>query len=188
MLYAESAADPTDHFTDAFFPKMLRTAMTLWRRYAVQKFTVDSILFREIHRKKMDILMFWQRFQCKFHWSKVKYARITITHVSFIALTLAGSLGRCLNTPPIVLMFKHLPLDTANVNAWKKCVIPLLHIASNCLFISKNSHWSYKQWRPWYKQYVLCCLLSIKISKAILNENYIIFLTVNKLLYHKHLF
>ena len=33
-------------------------------------------------------------FQCTFGWNKVKYARITITHVCFIALTLAGSLGR----------------------------------------------------------------------------------------------
>ena len=43
--------------------------------------------------------MFQQRFQCDFggnNW--VKYARITITHVCFIALALAGSLGRCLNT------------------------------------------------------------------------------------------
>ena len=30
---------------------------------------------------------------CKLDWNKVKYARITITHVCFIALTLAGSLG-----------------------------------------------------------------------------------------------
>ena len=33
-----------------------------------------------------------------FGWNQVKYARIGITHVCFIALTLAGSLRRCLNT------------------------------------------------------------------------------------------
>ena len=48
--------------------------------------------------------MFQQRFQCEFGWSKVKYARITITHVCFIALTLAGSRGCCLNTR---LPYKH---------------------------------------------------------------------------------
>ena len=35
----------------------------------------------------------------------------------FIALTLAGSLGRCLNIRPNSLMFKQLPQDPANVNA-----------------------------------------------------------------------
>ena len=35
----------------------------------------------------------------------------------FIALTLAGSLSRCLNTRPYSLMFKQLPRDPANVNA-----------------------------------------------------------------------
>ena len=49
--------------------------------------------------------------------NQVKYARITITHVCFIALTLAGSLGRCLNTWPIGLVFKQLPRDPANVYA-----------------------------------------------------------------------
>ena len=44
---------------------------------------------------KMDNLMFEQRFQCELGWNKVKYARKTITHVCFIALTLAGSLGWC---------------------------------------------------------------------------------------------
>ena len=47
--------------------------------------------------------MFKQRFQSELGWDKVKYARITITHVFFIALTLAGSFGRCLNTWPISL-------------------------------------------------------------------------------------
>ena len=49
--------------------------------------------------------------------NQVKYARITITHVCFIALTLAVSLGRCLNTRPSGLVFKQLPRNPANVNA-----------------------------------------------------------------------
>ena len=76
------------------FAKRLHTVMTLWRRYDVRKYTADAILFGEIQCEKIDNLMFQQRFQCAFGWNKVKYARITITHVCFIALTLAGSLGR----------------------------------------------------------------------------------------------
>ena len=60
---------------------------------AVRKYTADAILFREIQCEKMDNLMFKHRFQCELDWNKVKYARITIAHVCFIALTLAGSLG-----------------------------------------------------------------------------------------------
>ena len=56
-------------------------------------------------------------FQCEFGWNKVKYARITIARVWFIALTLAGSLGRCLSTRPIGLVLKQLPWDPANVNS-----------------------------------------------------------------------
>ena len=55
--------------------------------------------------------------QWAFGWNQVKYASITITHVCFIALTLAGSLGRCLNTPPIGLVFKQLSRDPANLIA-----------------------------------------------------------------------
>ena len=55
-----------------------------------------------------------------------KHARITITHVCFIALTLAGSLGRCLNTRPKGLVFKQLPRDPAYVNARKNMCDPYI--------------------------------------------------------------
>ena len=71
-----------------------KRCVRLWRN-DVRKCTADAILFREIQCKKMDNLMFQQRFRCEFGWNKVKYARITITHACFIALTLAGSLGWC---------------------------------------------------------------------------------------------
>ena len=61
--------------------------------------------------------MFKRRFQCGLGRNEVKYARITITHVSIIALTLAWSLGRCKNTLLNGLVFKQLPRDPANVNA-----------------------------------------------------------------------
>ena len=68
--------------------------------------------------------MFKQRFRCELGWNKVKYARITITHGCFIALTLAWSLGRCLKTRPLGLVFKQLPQDPANVNARKNMCDP----------------------------------------------------------------
>ena len=43
--------------------------------------------------------MFKQHFQCEFGWNKVKYARITITHVCFIALTLARSVFLLSSSP-----------------------------------------------------------------------------------------
>ena len=78
---------------------------------------LSIILFREIQCKKREILMFKRRFQCSFCWNQLLYARITITHVCFIALTLAGSLRRSLDTRPNGLMFKQRPRDPANVNA-----------------------------------------------------------------------
>ena len=41
----------------------------------------------------MDIIMFKLLFQGECGWNKVNYARITITHVCFIALTVAGPSG-----------------------------------------------------------------------------------------------
>ena len=49
----------------------------------------------------------------------VSYARTTIIYGYFIAITFAGFLGRYLNTRPSGLVFKQLPRDPANVNAWK---------------------------------------------------------------------
>ena len=99
------------------FVKRLHTSMTLWRHNDVQKFNTDDILFQEIQCKKRGILMFTRHFQCCLGWNQVKYSRITITHVCFIALTFAGFLGLCLNTRPNGLVFKQRPRDPATVNA-----------------------------------------------------------------------
>ena len=53
--------------------------------------------------------MFLQRFQCDFGSNKIKYARMTITHICSIVLTLVGSLRRCLNTRLVGLVLKQLP-------------------------------------------------------------------------------
>ena len=124
----ESVAAVTEHFADAFVREnVARVYMTFLRRNDVRKFDTDAILFREIKCKKMDIFkMFKRRFQRGLCWNQVKYARITITHVCFIALTLAGSLGRCLNTRPNGLVFKQLPRDRQMLMHEKTCVIPIL--------------------------------------------------------------
>ena len=57
-----------------------------------KSFTADTFLFREIEGKKRDIVMVQEHFQCKLDSNKVQYARITITHVCFIAFTLSRSL------------------------------------------------------------------------------------------------
>ena len=56
----------------------------------------------------------------------MKYARITITHVCFIALTLAGSLGRCLNTRPNSLVLDSFLGTRQMLMHEKTCVIPIL--------------------------------------------------------------
>ena len=76
----------------------------------------------------MDNLMFEQRFQCELSWNKVKYARITITHVYFIALTLAGSLGWCW-TLGLSASCSNSILGTRQMLMHEKtCVIPILNI------------------------------------------------------------
>ena len=66
------------------FAKLLHASMAFWQCNGVQKFDPTAILVRETQSKKRDILMLMRRFQCGLGWNKVKYARITITHVCFI--------------------------------------------------------------------------------------------------------
>ena len=47
-------------------------------------------------------------------------ASITIAHICFVALTFAGSLGRH------SIVFKQLPLNPANVHAWKNMYDPYI--------------------------------------------------------------
>ena len=126
------------------FAKTLHMAVTmLW----CSKVKADAILFREIQCKKMDNLMFLQHFQCELCWNKVKYARITDTHVCFIALTPVRSLGRCFKTRPIGLVFKQLPQDLANVNAWKNICDPYILvkiISHTCLKLSNKQNSMFK--------------------------------------------
>ena len=59
-------------------------------------------------------------------WNKVKYARITITHVCFIALTLAGSLGSC-RTLGLSASCSNSILGTRQILMHEKtCVIPII--------------------------------------------------------------
>ena len=96
----------TDHYTVAFVRKnVARIYMTLWRHNDVQKLTLTPFCFEKSSVRK-GIFNVYVMLSAGF--MQVKYAELTTTHVCFIALTLAGSLGRCLN--------KQLPRDPANVN------------------------------------------------------------------------
>ena len=87
-----SVTDQTDNFADAFVRKEGTAkgyaVVTTLLRYYVRNLTPGTILLIKIQRKKMDILMFKHRFQCEFGCNDVKYARITTTHVCYIALYL----------------------------------------------------------------------------------------------------
>ena len=61
--------------------------------------------------------MFKRCLPCGLGQNQVNYARITITYVCLIALSLAGSPRRCLKTGHNSLVFKQFPREPANVNA-----------------------------------------------------------------------
>ena len=74
-----------------------------------------------------------------------KYARITITHVClFPCINTCGFLGRCLNTWHYSPMFKQLPRDPLNVNAWKTCVVPIytIYACIRCLEVGYVLEWN----------------------------------------------
>ena len=80
-----------------------------------EKFSTDAILCGKIGCKNKDILMLAE-FSVQFWYESGKICNNS-AHVCFIALTPAGSLGRCLNMRPSGLVFKQLLWDTANVSA-----------------------------------------------------------------------
>ena len=58
-LYAESAADQTEHLADALVcANLVYGYDVVMMLYDVRKFTVNGILFREIQCKKREILMY----------------------------------------------------------------------------------------------------------------------------------
>ena len=65
----------------------------------------------------MKFIWSFGTFSLPFAVGIVSYARTTIIHGYFIAITFAGSLGRYLNTRPSGLVCKQLARDPANVNA-----------------------------------------------------------------------
>ena len=77
------------------------------------------LVCRRIWRVCMEFIWSFGAFSSQFAVGLISYARTTVTHGYFIAITFAGSLGRYLNTRPSGLVFKQLPRDPANVNAWK---------------------------------------------------------------------
>ena len=111
-LYTESVADQTDHFADVFVRENVA--------YGYGVMTFESLHPTPICLKSSVRKGYFNNltaFSVRIWLNLFNYARITITHVFFIAFTLAGSLRRCLSTRPFALVFKQLPRDPANVNA-----------------------------------------------------------------------
>ena len=112
----------TDHFAYVFVRKNIaRVYMTLWRRNDVRKLSLTPFFFEKL--EKGD-LMFKRRFQRGLCWNQVKYARITITHFCFTALTLAGYLWRSFNTRPRVETASSGPGKCKGMKT--TCVIPII--------------------------------------------------------------
>ena len=104
----ESVSAKTDHYVNVFVRKNDARIIT----------TLESLTLTPFCLEKNSVRGFSGfGFQWAFGWNQVNFARIMMTHVCYIALTLAGSLGRCLNTRPNGLVFKQLPWDPANVDA-----------------------------------------------------------------------
>ena len=97
----------------------VRGSLRNWRHCKQQSELAAMLVCRNIWRVYMEFIWSFVDFSSQFAVGIVSYARTTIIHGYFIAITFAGSLGRYLNTRPSGLVFKQLPRDPANVDAWK---------------------------------------------------------------------
>ena len=84
--------------------------MTLWHSKVCK--LASFCIYGEIQCKKIAVLCYKAAMFKWDHLESGKYARITIEHVCFIALTLIWSLGDI-----SALMFKNISQDQANVYA-----------------------------------------------------------------------
>ena len=132
-------------FEHGLYLKILKTGhhMFTWcllprNRHFVTKFVDVNVQF---YFRRMTSLfmayqsmnsMVFQAFSRHFlwHFSMESYqnARIAITHVCFIELIFAGPSEYVWKNSHCGLIFKHLPLDPANVNAWKNMSDPYIRI------------------------------------------------------------
>ena len=87
----------------------------------------DAILFGENHCKKNSLLSFKQCLRWTYGFNQTKYTRITITHDCLTAITLAGSLSRCLNAQFNGLVFKQLPRHSVDIDTWKNMCNPYMY-------------------------------------------------------------
>ena len=86
----ESIAARIDHYVDVFVCENFACVMT-FESLMLMPFCLEKTSVRKWYLKVLAV------FSGALGWDQVKNARITITHVCFIALTLAGSQGTCLN-------------------------------------------------------------------------------------------
>ena len=118
----EIVAARNDQYVYVFVRENVARILTLWRCYDVRSLTLAPFCLEKTSVAKMAVFSvgFWleagkklcknNNHTCLFHCIK----------------TLAGSLRRCLNTRPHSLVFKQLPREPANVNAWKNMCDPYI--------------------------------------------------------------
>ena len=90
-----------------------------WRHCKQHSELAAMLVCRRVWRVYIEFIWSFGLFSSQFAVGIVSYARTTIIHIYFIAITFAGSLGRYLNTRPSGLVFKQLSRDPANIKPWK---------------------------------------------------------------------
>ena len=128
--YTERIADQTDHFADVFVRENVAYGYDVMTFESTQR---TPFCLEKSSVRKSTIECFSSFFQCELSWNKVKYARITITHVCFIALTLAGSLGWCWTLGLSASCSNNILGTRQMLMHEKTCVIPIVVYRFCCM-------------------------------------------------------
>ena len=146
----------------------VRGSLRNWRHCKQHPELATMLVCRRVWRVYMEFIWSFRAFSSQFAVWIVSYARPTIIHGCFIEITFAGSLGRYLNTRPSGLMFKQLPLDPANVNAWKAMGDPYI------LLNLGPVRWNIKKKMWAFKIYLYFLLPPSIFIKTVANDIFII--------------
>ena len=121
----------------------VRGSLRNWR-HCKQHSELAALVCCRIWRVYMEL---WGVFIAICHWNR-KLCKNKVHPWLFIAITFAGSLRRYFNTRPVGSVFKQLPRDPANVNAWKtmgdpyiKNIVPMLCACSHNVQIMSFQGW-----------------------------------------------
>ena len=112
------------------FVKTLRTVIRCDDVITFESLQPTPFCLERASVRKGIFFMFEQHFQCEYGWNKVQYARITISHVCFTVLTLAGSFRRCSALCPLASCSISLLGTPQMLMHEKTCVIPIVDYRS----------------------------------------------------------